>query len=151
MLFNRGNSFTYAAGGWNENLPINKEKSLKEFYETLKVYYNLLKPGGYLYIDKFRDSEVPDRKVAARLEIKETGEEKDVIFLVDRKPEENVRFAQLSLRDVGDNSEKIMLIGTVYDLSEAEMEGLLKKVGFKKVEKIYLKEEKHFAVWLAQK
>tara|TARA_B100001971_G_scaffold7939_1_gene6501 strand:+ start:327 stop:3380 length:3054 start_codon:yes stop_codon:yes gene_type:complete len=151
ILFNRGNSFTYAAGGWNENIPINKKKSLEEFYKTLKIYYDLLKPGGYLYIDKFRDSEIPDKKVTARLEIKETGEEKDVIFLVERRPKENTRFAQLSLRDVNDNKEKTMLTGLVYDLSEAEMDELLNKVGFKKIEKLNLKEERHFVVWLAQK
>jgi len=44
-----------------------------------------------------------------------------------------------------------LLTGLVYDLSEGEMEELLKKVGFSKLEKLNLKEEKHFVVWLAQK
>ena len=44
-----------------------------------------------------------------------------------------------------------MLTGLVYDLSEAEMDELLNKVGFKKIEKLNLKEERHFVVWLAQK
>ncbi len=151
ILFNRGNSFIYAAGGWNEELPVNKEKSLEIFSQTLKIYYDLLKPGAYLYIDKFRDSEIPDKKVAARLEITDSKEEKDVMFLVERRPEENTRFAQLSLRDTSDNKEKMMLTGLVYDLSEGEMEDLLKNVGFKKVDKLSLKEERHFVVWLAQK
>ena len=44
-----------------------------------------------------------------------------------------------------------MLTGLVYDLSEDEMQELLKKTGFSKVEKISIKEERHFVVWLAQK
>jgi len=97
MLFNRGNSVVYAAGGWNEMKKVNRKESLNALEKTLKVYYDLLKPGGYLYIDKYRDSEIPDRKVSARLNISDINEEKDIIFLVERRPEENVRFAQLSL------------------------------------------------------
>lgn len=148
LLFNRGNSFIYAAGGWNEMVAVDRDESLAKFRETLKVYYDLLKPGGYLYIDKFRDSEIPDRKVVARLDIKDSQEQKDIVFYVERKPEANVRFAQMLLRD--EHGEEKGLPNVAYDLSEDEMENLLKEVGFK-IQKPFIKSERHFVVWLAQK
>ena len=149
MLFNRGNTVIYANGGWNIKTAVDKEKTLQSLLDTFKVYYNLLKPGGYLYVDKFRDSEIPDKKVAARLNIEDSKEQKDLLFYVERKPEDNVRFAQLLLRDKTGNEKG--LPNMAYDLSEGEMEDLLKKTGFAKVERIKLKEENHFVVWLTQK
>ncbi len=148
LLLNRGNSFIYAAGGWNEMIAIDKNESLAKFKETLEVYYDLLKPGGYLYIDKFRDSEIPDKKVVARLNIENGEEQKDIVFYVERKPEENVRFAQMLLRD--ESGEERGLPNVAYDLSEDEMENLLKEIGFKS-QKLSIKSERHFVVWLAQK
>ena len=149
MLFNRGNTVMYANGGWNEEIIIDKEKTLAVLLDTLKIYYDQLKAGGYLFIDKFRDSEIPDKKVPARLNIEDTKNQEDLIFYVERKPENNVRFAQLLLRDKDGNENG--LPNMAYDLSEDEMEDLLKKAGFSKVEKIKIKEERHFVVWLAQK
>jgi len=150
MVFNRGNTIVYADGGWNEPYKSNREKTLNALLETLKIYYELLKPGGYLYVDKFRDSEIPDKKVVARLNIEDSSEQKGIVFYVERKPEENIRVAQLALRD-NQGNEKGLLDGTVYDLSESEMEDLLKKAGFATIEKLKLKEERHFVVWLAKK
>ncbi|MFA5872201.1 MAG: aminotransferase class V-fold PLP-dependent enzyme [Parcubacteria group bacterium] len=149
MLLNRGNTIIYAGGGWNEDKKINASQSLNALEKTLKVYFDLLKQGGYLYVDKFRDSEIPDKKVAARLNIKSTGEQKDLVFYVERKPEDNVRFAQLLLRDK--SGKENGLPNVAYDLSEEEMENLLKKVGFSEIKKLKLKEERHFVVWLAKK
>lgn len=149
MMFNRGNTVIYANGGWNKIEKIDKEKTLQALLETFKIYHDLLKAGGYFYVDKFRDSEIPDKKVAARLDIKDSKEQKDLVFYVERKPEENIRFAQLLLRDKDGNENG--LPNTAYDLSEGEMEDLLKKAGFAKIEKIKLREERHFVVWLAQK
>ncbi len=148
FLFNRGNTFIYANGGWNTMMEVNEKETLKVMEETLAVYYRLLKPGGYLYIDKFRDSEIPDKKIAGRLKIESTGEEKDIVFYVERKPDKKVRYAQMLLRDKDGNEEGIPNIA--YDLSDLEMERLLKKTGFS-FEKRNLKSEKHFNVWLAQK
>jgi cysteine desulfurase/selenocysteine lyase len=149
MLFNRGNSFIYAAGGWTEKTKIDKKTSLEQFKKTLQIYYNLLKKNGYLYIDKFKDSEVPSKKVVARLNIKSNNTKKDVVFYVERKPEEGVRYASMLLRDMkGKESGPPSM---AYDLTEDEMEDLLRKVGFKEVKKIKPINEKHFAVWLAKK
>lgn len=148
MMFNRGNAFIYANGGWNESTSINGNKTLSVMEETLEIYFDLLKPGGYLYIDKFKDSEIPDKKVAGRLQIESSNEEKDIVFYVERKPDEKIRYAQMLLRDKDGNEEGIPNVA--YDLSEFEMENLLRKVGFR-YEKITIKSEKHFTVWLAQK
>lgn len=149
MLFNRGNTIIYAAGGWNVDKKINAKESLNALEKTLRIFYDLLKPGGYLYVDKFRDSEIPDRKVAARLNIQDTKEQKDLVFYVERKPEDNVRFAQMLLRM--ENGSEAGLPNVAYDLSEEEIEELLRKVGFSEINKVKLKEEKHFVVWLAKK
>jgi cysteine desulfurase / selenocysteine lyase len=148
FLFNRGNTFIFANGGLLETKDINKPKTLETMKKTLKNYYDSLKLGGYLYIDKYKDSEVPSDKVVAKLKIKETKEIKDVIFHVERNPKEGYRFASIILRDKNGDDSKIF--NKVYDLTEDEMETLLQEVGFK-VKKINLKSEKHFVVWLAQK
>ena len=149
MIFNRGNSFIFAGGGWNDDIQVDKNKFMMAYRKTLKNYYDLLKKGGYLYIDKFKDSEIPAKKVAARLNIKSTKEQKDIVFLVERKPEEGTRLAQGLLRDSQGNEEGLM--NKTYDLTENDMEDLLRETGFKEIKKLKLKSEKHFVVWLARK
>ncbi|MEK6927672.1 MAG: aminotransferase class V-fold PLP-dependent enzyme [Nanoarchaeota archaeon] len=149
MMFNRGNAFIYASGGWNEKIKVDKKKSIKAYKDTLKVYFDLLKKGGYLYIDKFKDSEVPAKKVVARLINKSNNEKKDIVFYVERRPDEGVRYAQMLLRDT--NGKEEGLPNMAYDLTEDEMEDLLKEVGFSEVKKVKLRTERHFVVWLAKK
>ena len=149
MLFNRGNTLIYANGGWNEKKKIEKRESLNAIKKTLKIYYNLLKKGGYLYVDKYKDSEIPGKKIAAKLKIKKTKEDKDIIFYVERKPEKNLRYAQGILKDKSGHEKG--LPNMAYDLTENEMETLLKEVGFTVIEKMKMKNEKHFVVWLAKK
>ena len=149
MMFNRGNSFIYAAGGWNEKIKIDKKKSIKAYKNTLKVYFDLLKKGGYLYIDKFKDSEVPAKKVVARLINKSNNEKKDIIFYVERKPDEGVRYEHIILRSTNGKEKSIPNIA--YDLTEDEMEDLLKETGFKNIKKLKLRTERHYVVWLAKK
>ena len=149
MLFNRGNTLIYADGGWNERKIPDKKKTLRALKKTLQIYYNLLKKGGYLYVDKYRDSEIPAKKVVAKLNIKSTKQEKDIIFHVKRKPEKNIRYAQGLLRDK--NGKETGLPNMAYDLTEDEMEDLLKQVGFSSIKKLNLRNEKHFVVWLAKK
>lgn len=149
FIYNRGNTIIYADGGWNEVIKVNPQKSLEAITKTMKVYYDLLKPGGYFYVDKFSDVEIPEKKVVARLNIKEDQSQKDIVFYVERRPEDNVRFAQMLLRDKEGGEEG--LPNMAYDLSEDEMEKCLRAAGFSKIEKIKLKTERHFVVWLAKK
>lgn len=148
MLLNRGNSLIYAAGGWNERTTIDRKKSIDTLRKTLAIYYRLLKSGGCLYVDKFRDDEPPAKKVVARLSIAKK-EMKDIVFYVERKPEDDIRFAQMLLRDRKGREDG--LPNMAYDLSEDELETLLRETGFKTVERLALTTERHFAVWLARK
>jgi SAM-dependent methyltransferase len=148
FVYNRGNSFIFANGGLLENKNINKKETLSKMKETLVKYYKVLKPGGYLYLDKYKDSEVPSEKIVAKLNIEKEKKTKDVVFYVERNPDKGYRYASIILRDEqGDNST---VFNKVYDLTESELENLLREVGFK-FKRLNLKSEKHFVVWLAQK
>jgi len=57
---------------------------LNTLKKTLRVYYDLLKKGGYLYVDKYRDSEILAKKTVATLKIKKTKEKKEIVFYVER-------------------------------------------------------------------
>jgi len=149
FMFNRGNTFIYSGGGWNENIKIDKKKFIDSYKKTLKIYYHLLKKGGYLYIDKFKDSEIPAKKVVAKLNIKNPKKQEDIIFYVEKRPEQGTRWAQMLLRDSEGNEKGLPNIA--YDLTEDEMEDLLKEAGFKSIERLKLKNERHFVVWLAKK
>ncbi|MCX6741528.1 MAG: hypothetical protein NTY61_03980 [Candidatus Parcubacteria bacterium] len=149
MLFNRGNTFIYAGGGWNENIKVDKKKFIEAYKKTLRIYYNLLKKGGYLYVDKFKDSEIPAKKIVAKLNIKSPRQQKDIVFSVEKRPEQGTRWAQMLLRD--EDGKETGLPNIAYDLTEDEMEDLLKETGFKEVKRLKLKNEKHFVVWLAKK
>ncbi len=148
LLLNRGNSIIFANGGLMEEIKIDRHKTLKVLRKTLKIYYDLLKKGGYLYIDKYKDSEVPAEKIAAKLHILSTKEKKNLVFKVERRPEKKYRYASMILRD--DSHEDENVFNRVYDLTENELEDSLKSVGFK-IKKLKLKSERHFVVWLAQK
>ena len=148
MLFNRGNVIIYANGGWNQPTDINRKNSIKMLKKTLQIYFELLKPGGYLYVDKHKDNEVPSKKVVAKLRIKETKEKKDVVFYVEKKPLKNYRYAAALLRNK--NGQEEGLPNMAYDLSEEEMEAILQEVGFE-CQKLKLKSERHFVCWLARK
>ncbi len=148
ILFNRGNVIIYANGGWNQRTEINRENSIKMLQKTFEIYYELLKPGGYLYVDKYKDTEVPAKKVVAKLKIQETKKKKDVVFYVEKRPAEHYRYAAALLRNKDGKEEG--LPNMAYDLSEEEMEAVLKEVGFS-YKKLKLKSERHFVSWLAQK
>ena len=148
MVFNRGNTIIYAAGGWNEVKAVDEKIAIQALRQTLKVYYDLLRPGGYLYVDKFKDDEKPAKKVVARLSIAKK-EMRDIVFYVERKPENNIRFAQMLLRDSKGREEGVPNMAC--DVSEEKLESLLREVGFKNIEQLALSTERHFVVWLAKK
>jgi SAM-dependent methyltransferase len=142
----RGNSFIYADGGWNESQQVEKQKSLSSYGETLRIFYDALKPGGYLYIDKFMDDEIPHKDVVAKIIVE--GKEEDLIFFTEKMPEKGMRRAMMIRKD----SEGVEsgVPNMTYNLSNDELEEMMKRVGFK-VEKLDMKTESHFTVWLARK
>lgn len=147
FLFCRGNSFIYAGGGWNTMIDIDKENSLKNYKSTLKIFYDLLKPGGWIYVDKFKDSETTHREKVCEIKINSNIPE-ELIFWTERYPKQKIRQASM-IRKVGDIENKTPNI--TYDLNCKELELFLADTGFKNIQKIKLPSEKHFDVWIAQK
>ncbi len=145
FVFCRGNSFIYAGGGWNRDQKV--ERDLGAFAETLKNFYDVLKVGGFLYIDKYPDGERPHKDVVAKVRINE--KEEDLIFYTNRVSEKGFREASMLLRD-GEGRERGVMNRT-YDLKEEELERMVRSVGFRKIERLSLESEKNFVVWLAQK
>lgn len=140
-------SIWYAGGGWNKDLNPTRETSLEAIRNTLRIFYSLLKKGGVLYVDKFKDSEVDHKDRVGIFEVE--GHKKELIFLTHRMREEGIRKAQMIVKDIKTGVEE-GLPNITYDLKEEELGQLLRDVGFT-VTKPNLTEEKFFEQWLAIK
>lgn len=147
FLFCRGNSFIYAGGGWNSMVEINKDSSMQDYDKTLQIFFDLLTPGGWLYIDKFKDDETSHREEVCKIKVAD-GEPESLIFWTERFPNKRVRQASM-IRKKGETEVKVPNI--TYDLSSQELITSLQRCGFKNIEEIRLPSEKHFTAWIAQK
>lgn len=147
FLFCRGNSFIYAGGGWNEMIEIKQDKSLANYRQTLSIFYDLIKPNGWIYIDKFKDSETSHQEKVCEIKVGNNSNE-DLIFWTQRFPEKRIRQASMIRKS---ESEERGIPNITYDLSVPELEKMFVEVGFRNVRKIELGSEKHFDVWIAQK
>ena len=141
----RGNSFIYADGGWNSLITIKAEGALKSYAETAAIFFDLLKPGGFLYIDKFKDSETTHKEKVLTIKINDNDPE-DLIFWTER---EKIRRASMVRRKA--TGEESGVPNITYDLAFPELRWILKSVGFSKIEDIALSSEKHFDILFAQK
>jgi hypothetical protein len=149
FIFCRGNSFIFAGGGWTELTGFDIEKVRADYEKTAKIFADMLKSGGYMYVDKFKDSELGHRERLATIKVGERAE--DLMFSSKRSPETKTRQVYMQ-RMVGDevvNNETRV----TYDLLGDELSQFLKDGGFSSVERINVEipEEKHFDVWLAKK
>ncbi len=147
FLFCRGNSFIYAGGAWNSTVEINPEEAIDNYKKTLKVFYDLLKPGAKMYIDKFKDDETTHREKVCEIKINNNDPE-SLIFWTQRFPEKKIREASM-IRETSAGEKKVPNI--TYDLSSVELESFLSEIGFKNVEKVTIPSEKRFDVWILQK
>ena len=138
LLLCRGNSFIYADGGWNEKIEVDPRRALESYRITLKEFYNILKPGGFLYIDKFYDNENPQKKYVARIKIGDRPIAKLLVYL-EIIPKLKIRRAQFLIHNK-DGSEK-GLPNITYNLQAKELNELLNEAGFNKIEKPRLKYE----------
>ena len=98
LLLCRGNSFIYADGGWNEKIEVDPRRALESYRITLKEFYNILKPGGFLYIDKFYDNENPQKKYVARIKIGDRPIAKLLVYL-EIIPKLKIRRAQFLIHN----------------------------------------------------
>lgn len=148
LMFCRGNSFIYAGGGWNELIEIDRHLAREKYRDTAKIFYDLLKPGGYLYIDKFKDSEISHKETVVKIQI--NGNEKEnLIFWTERFPEKKIRRASM-IRKKGDGTES-GIPNITYDLTFPELEDILKDVGFSSVEALAIPSEHYFDIRIARK
>ena len=148
MILCRGNSFVYAAGGWNQEATIEPETALDEYTAAARIFASLLKPDGLLYIDKFKDSESSHKETVAKIRIGQ-GESEELIFWTERLPEKKTRRASM-LRKKADGTET----GTPnisYDLTFPELVTVLEKAGFDSISPTNLASEKTFDILLARK
>ncbi len=147
FLFCRGNSFIYADGGWNTPIKVDTIEVMNNYQNTLNIFYDLLQPGGWIYVDKFKDNETTHQEKVGEVKVNNENSE-DLIFWTQRFPEKKMRQASM-IRKENDHEKKIPNIS--YDLSSVELEGLLGKAGLRNIQKIDLPSEKTFDIWIAQK
>lgn len=148
FIFCRGNSFIYADGGWNKEKTVNTKSALSSYKKTLKIFYNSLKIGGYLYLDKFPDNETSHKDLVASVQI--SNKEKENLFFYTRRIKSK-RIREAAMIIANKNGQERYVPNVTFDLSGLELEKILYEVGFKSVKKVRFKEEKNFTVWLVQK
>ena len=142
----RGNSFIYAPGGWNSR-EYNQTSPLNSFRNTLKAFHTILKCGGILYLDKFKDSEQEHHTNVCKIAIKEKTY--DLIFHTQINPATKERYASMLLGN--SDGEKESMPNVTYALSEIELSDLAKETGFCSLEKICLESDKMFDIYLLRK
>ena len=140
-IFNRGNSFIYASGAINQDFCADSKLAKKRFIKSLEGLYYVLKPGGVLLLDKYKDDEVPFECHVGF----DSNSQKDIVWYCHRKPELFLREASIGLE-----SDDDVYMHYCDDLSESLLFECAALVGFQ-IEKITLKFEKNFAVYLLKK
>ncbi len=141
FIFNRGNSFIYASGDINKAFKADSVAARMRFKAALEGLYYVLKPGGVLLLDKYKDDEVPFKCHVGF----DTNTKKDIIWYCNRKPAQHFREASIGLQD--DPNVYMHYCDDLYDELLFELATM---VGFT-IEKIDLKYEKNFAVYILTK
>jgi len=137
----RGNSFIYSSGGINQEFKANSELATQRYIDSLSGLYSVMKPGATLYLDKYKDSEIPFKcKVGFDLETN-----KEIVWYCNRKIDEGYREASIGYAD-----ESISYFHCCDDLDSDLLFKVAHTVGFK-IREINLKYEKNFSVYLLQK
>lgn len=147
FVFCRGNSFIFAGGGWEDKKEVDRKKAISDYQRTVEIFANMLKQGGYMYIDKFKDSEKGHREKLTTMLV--GGQPQDIVFSSERFPEQKIR--QVFMDRIVDGEIVKRENRTTYDLTEDELVPIVQKAGFVEVKKISVAEEKNFDVWLAKK
>lgn len=148
VLICRGGSLIYAGGGWNEKIEIDVKTARQKIQDALKIFYDLLKDGGWLYVDKFKDTEVTHKTAVAHLQTADDPPE-TMFFWAERDPKQKIRQASL-IRRKQDGTE-ICVPNIAYDLHGCELVEMLQHVGFQKIRPVHLTSEPVYDAWIAQK
>ena len=148
FLFCRGNSFIYASGGWDSEVKLDRKIALENYEKTLKIFYDSMKPGGWFYIDKFKDNEKNCKELVGQVKIKN----KLYDWYLYRNTIEKIKKREAKMLLVDKSGEEIPLVDfTTYLLTFKELIQLMKKVGFKDIKKENFKSEVDFDILIAKK
>ncbi len=137
----RGNSFIYASGGINTEFTPNREVAERRYIEALQGINYVMKPGAFLYLDKYKDAEKPFKCSVGF----DTVSKKDIIWYCNRKAEAGFREASIGLED-----DKNAYVHRCDDLDNQLLVQSAVTAGFK-VKEIDLVYEKNFSVFLLEK
>lgn len=149
----RGNSLIYAKS-WAKAV-LEPAEAYDEICVSLKAFYDILKPGGSLYVDTISERELllpnPSSEVFARTRI--NGSEVSGAFFFEKDFENKSRKWRSELvfwkdRKIVD-SRRFSCRG--YLLMPGELQRLLRETGFREVEPVRLKGERFYDAFLARK
>jgi hypothetical protein len=148
FIFNRGNSFIYASGGWEEKKGKTKNSvALANYKKVLKIFYDSLRSEGWVYIDKFKDNEKKSKELVGKVVV---GKENyNWYFYRNPNREDKVRDAKMIFENRG--GTKPIVEFRTYLLTFKEMINIMKKIGFRNIKKIRLSSEVDFDILIAQK
>jgi len=147
FLFCRGNSFIYASGGWGSNADLTRKHALQNYENTLRVFYNCMKEGAWMYLDKFKDNEGNCKELVGKVKV---GKEIYNWFLSRNiLPNQHIREAKMIFEQNGLITPIVEF--KTYLLTFDELIPMMQRVGFRNIEKLQLNSENHFDILLAQK
>ena len=151
----RGNSLVYV-DSWGKNT-INPEKAKRELEISLKNFYNVLREGGFCYIDLISRKEFENPSgVTCELfgKKKINGSEYSVVWLVKHDKKNKVRAwsPQILEWNNGIVTNKKSFSMKSYLLNHQELEEMLYSAGFSNIRKcVKIKGENHYDVFIAHK
>ena len=147
FVYCRGNSLVYAAS-WEQNwiVPL---RSQEEIQKALGNFYQILRSGGYVYIDVTKHTEKPHEEIIGTVQTSRGPIE--LTWRIDHDRAHKVRTWTLRLLFKRTAAVKTYASYS-YLLSRGELVQFLKRAGFKSVESgVNVKGEKNYDVFIARK
>lgn len=137
LLLCRGNSLVYV-NSWHRRTN-NIIAAKEEILLSLQNFYDLLKPNGLLWIDITSDKEISEGpKVSERFSKRVNGENVEMIWDITHDPKKRIRIVEGEFMFRDTNYQHTFYS---YYMTSSELTELLQKIGFKKVERITVKNE----------
>ena len=147
FVYCRGNSLVYAVS-WEQNWIV-PERSQEEIQIALRNFYDILKPGGVLYVDVTSAREKPHVEDIGVIDTSE-GDVR-LTWQIQRDEEHAIRTWTMQLQ-YQDRGEIKSYPSYSYLLKADELVGFLTKIGFSKIKShVKVKGEKNYDVFVARK
>jgi len=147
FIYCRGNSLIYAAS-WEQNWIV-PNRSREEILEAIKNFYQILKPGGKLYIDITSKNEKPDQRNIGIVQTRRGPVQ--IFWKVEHDRKNKIRAWKITLKFLTSGKDANYLSYS-YLLPHKELIKFLKDAGFKKTDKyIMVKGENNYSSFVAYK